>query len=182
MTLHTENFRTFSRPGASRLILSDTEKKESKNTAIELIWRWTCKEAAFKILMKAGHQEAFSPSQFSVVAKIPPIFEEEKTITGSIFWENKRFFFQSDISQDYIYTLAFNCPKEKATKYSSIIYNETSINLDILYSLTGRNYLAIQKTSRNIPYLSAISGEILNYDVSISNDEEFTAITIIPGL
>lgn len=178
LVLNTENLRTFSRKGAGRHILSEAEQSFSKNeiSPAELMWRWTCKEAAYKILMKKGERNAFTPAHFEVVPSIAPAFQPGEKISGTIIWDDQNLSFYTVWTENYIFTQAF-CDKDVSEYSSSIFLSE--ITPEILGRITGNNNAIIRKTIDNVPILTSSTGEILNLDISITNDYGYTAITLL---
>lgn len=177
MLLDNVNMHTFARKRARNYVLSNIEKKWVSETCSpnNLIWRWTCKEAAYKIAIKNGYNDAFVPSFFSVLSKTEPI--DNKQVNGIILFFNSYYFFSSTCTTQYIHTVVRNSIDKHTV---SIKIWENNINyISIIEQTIGNSDIKIIKNEKGIPYLFNQNGIKLNHDISISNDSNINAIVTL---
>ncbi|MFH2142141.1 MAG: 4'-phosphopantetheinyl transferase superfamily protein [Bacteroidota bacterium] len=143
---------------------------------------WTCKESAYKILLKMGFQKAFSPAKFNV--KI--IDRSENIIHSEINYKNQIFHSLTTIKSVYIVTIAGN---EKSSISESLL-NEIIIEsknkevadmafIDHFSKKHDQPEKKFKIVRRNSDPSIFFNNEKFSVDLSISHDRQFHAYTFI---
>jgi len=181
ITAFTEiNYKTFSRKGAKEKILAPTEElflfpeQELK----EIMWLWSCKEAAYKLSVKLGLRTAFSPRMFSIVRTSIKISQVNKkvVVSGKVAYKDFCYKFKSEIDRDYVYTI---CTEQSHNKKAvNKILAENLLPYNFLKTHTRFDFPIIEKTEWGAPYIrNKFDNKIA--DISISHDNNLTAYAIL---
>lgn len=146
---------------------------------------WTCKESAYKIALKAGLNKGFVPKYFEVN---PLDFVESGNIfriSGTVFFENNVYYFQSEISSEHVSTIActdkFGLSNIKKHIYTNVGSNNIrkQIKIELAESFNkDANHFEIYKTEKGIPYIHSYSGNTMP-DISISHDGNFFSYALL---
>jgi phosphopantetheinyl transferase len=140
---------------------------------------WTCKESAYKIALKMGLDQGFVPQYFDVNPLIFAEYGNIFRISGTVFFENNVYYFQSEISTEYISTIActykHGLSDIKKHIYSNVDSNQNNnirkqIKIELAKSFNkDTDHFEIYKTEKGIPYIHSYSGNTMP-DISISHD------------
>lgn len=149
---------------------------------------WTCKESAYKIALKAGSNKGFVPQYFEVN---PLDFKESENIihiSGTVYFEKYIYYFQSEISSEFVSTITCTNKYElsdiKKHIYTSIGSNQNNnirkqIKIELAESFHKDTYhFEIHKTKKGIPYIHSYSGNKMP-DISISHDGNFFSYALL---
>ncbi len=164
------NSQTFSRNNVIKKILSDNEIKLFNYTHnhINLIIAWTIKESIYKILCKEGYKKAFTPKHITVTEYC---FSENETHTGTAIFNNKRYFFNSQINNEFVYSYASNkletLNKTHHHFFRNNILNNSSLSNPYFKSFLKSKNWQITHTENGFP---KITNSNQNIDISISHD------------
>ena len=170
MFFSQENLRTFSRNGASRIVISQNEKEIYGDLkGLSLMKIWTVKEAAYKYFCKCGFHIPFCPADFHVVS-------DNEFDSGKVLYEGLCCDFETVTGEDYIHSVCF----EKLSSYCYFIINKDENPQYIINEKLNLDYTEIVKDEFGIPHLKHNSG--YDYDISKSGDNGFVSYALISGL
>jgi len=145
---------------------------------------WTCKESAYKILVKKGLTKQFSPALYSV--DLEYISENNLSVINSkIQYKDQIVFAQTAIQPNYIHTIAadeqsaLSAIKSNVIKYvgSAEMYDALIVDFAQYFGIDA-TFLQIEKDKNQAPFL--INGKLkTRHEISFSHDGEFAAFVFL---
>ncbi len=184
-----KNIQDFSNPRYLKKILTEEEFiffKKNENYHFLPFLFWTCKESAYKILIKKGLRKSFSPKNFKVNINI----NNKHKNNGYVIYDNYKIYTSSLINNSYIHTIAANYKNS----VSKIFYEIKKIKNISKQSYYTRDYLTedlvgkfeIDKSKikilkddfTGIPFIS-INELKSDIEISLSHDKEFVSYAFL---
>jgi|AntAceMinimDraft_17_1070374.scaffolds.fasta_scaffold03202_4 phosphopantetheinyl transferase (holo-ACP synthase) len=190
-----KNLQDFFNPRYLKKILTEEEfvfvKKNKKYHFLSFLF-WTCKESAYKILVKKGLRKSFSPKKFNVNININNKCKNNVIIYGHVIYENCKIYTSSLTNNSYIHTIAANYKNSVSKIFCGIKKIKSSdINKQSFYT---RNYLIeylarkfkidnsnikiLKDDFTGIPFIS-INELKSDIEISLSHDKEFVSYAIL---
>ena len=157
------NVNTFTRKGAVKHILNENEIADHSVKHYPII-AWTIKESIYKIICKEGYRKAFAPKKISVFR-----FYKVKNnkYSGEALFNNQKYFFQTQITDESIFSFATNdYDKLPEIKHHFINNNSQVSNKELEYFLHIKKW-KIDHTKEGIPHVFQNQNKI---DISITHD------------
>ncbi|OFY27855.1 MAG: hypothetical protein A2309_05630 [Bacteroidetes bacterium RIFOXYB2_FULL_35_7] len=143
---------------------------------------WTCKESAYKIMMKNGFRRAFAPSLYCVSISA----SENSIFSGTVSYNNSHVCaYYSGVTDSFINTIAAVSKKSLPFIFHKIfsvntseekdvrICNEISKSLNIPVS-----NIELKRNYWGIPEL-IIDGKKSNIEISLSNDASYISLAYL---
>ena len=152
---------------------------------------WSCKESAYKIMLRKGYQDAFVPKLFE---SIPLLWRQNKKgtrIISQTLFNNNIFYCKSTATDTYVLTIASDIKTPLYQIQHSVQCAQVSSQDDIskltylalLKSISKHykrpiNRLSIKKDSLGKPSIY-FDDTILNIPFSVSHDDIFISFAFI---
>jgi hypothetical protein len=129
----------------------------------KMVWLlWSMKESAYKISNRSSGIMSFAPKK--IICHLHNVNDTEAS--GTVYFEDNIYFTHSEISNDYIHTIALT--ENNFTARNVYIITEKDNQFHAL-----RDY-SFLKDNRGIPFLKHISGKI--WEVSKSHHGRYEAV------
>ena len=199
--VQNENRLSFTRPRYLQKAFTTAENSflelHAKSIQILPFLMWSCKESAYKAMVKTGLRDSFCPFEFEINTRnldhqIPVLNNAIDPIEGCVTYKQTRLFTESHLNQEYIHTIASIDQFSSKKHFWNILKidksdpeSQSTMSRDFLrQSLSERTNIPMERIEihndrlTDVPYVY-IDQEQIRVDVSLSHDRNYISFAYL---